>query len=102
MACEKSCFAVLPNKCFLRVLKKKEESRLNLLAKFLIATPYFKRCKPRIIYFLDYYFIPKIYNRGQEICRRGDAITDIILVKEGEFEVYIHIYIYIYIYNIYI
>ena len=90
---EEAYFAVVPNYSFRSILKQKNEKRLNKTIIFLLNTPYFKNCRLKNLYLVQYYFQERECIKGQMLCSLGDPASNVYLVIDGEFEVTICLYI---------
>ena len=98
-AIEHSYFAMIPNKAFETILKKKNEKRVGNIIDFLLSTPYFKKCHPRNMYLVQYYFRERQFFKGQIVYNIGDLARHIYLVINGEFEVLNNSILYIIVKN---
>ena len=87
IAKENCYFAVIRHATFEKILKMKEEKRIRVIIDFLLNNPYFKMCHSRNLYHIHYYFHERNFTKGQLLCKQGDAVNYLYLVKEGELEV---------------
>lgn len=85
-ACD-SHFAVLDKADYTRILAKIHELKITQKVNFLQTLPLFSTWTRTALQKLTYFFHEKTYIRKQIIYQSGDAVSELLLIKEGEIEV---------------
>lgn len=77
-------FAVLEKADYARTLSRAHEHLMNHKIDFLLSLPVFTKWTTWTMHKFSYLFQEKLYAWKQVICRLGEPITHVIIIKSGE------------------
>lgn len=81
---EPTHFAVLEKTDYARTLARAQEHIMNHKLDFLLSLPIFTKWTTWTMHKFSYLFAEKIYTWKQVICRLGDPISHVVIIKSGE------------------
>jgi CRP-like cAMP-binding protein len=86
---EPSIVAILSKSDYKRILGSFQEKQINDKIEYLYGLPPFKKWSKVSLMKLSYYFTEKEVRKGTVLYKEGDELTNVYIIKSGEFKVLI-------------
>ena len=88
IAKETSHFLTISNEDFQTQIKRKEKLYKEIMVEFFKNVPYFSFMSPNSLMRMEHLFKLQVFEvGGKNILREGDLVKNVVIVKDGEFEI---------------